>query len=97
MFSWPAVAGKPASIKTFDVGAILKVLTAAGVKDAKKLCVPFQLMYALLSNNWDDDKRLAYAHRFCSCAFSNHHEPVTASAHEQAAGLDRALLLRHES
>ena len=53
-------------------------------------------MYALSSNNWDDDKRLAYAHRFCHNPRHPHHNSVTAIAHEQAGGLDRDLLLRHE-
>ena len=62
-----------------------------------KLCVPFQFMYALSTNNTDDDKRLAYAHRFCSNARHKHHNSVTASAHEQLPGLDRALLMQHVS
>ena len=54
-------------------------------------------MYAMSSNFGDDDKRLAYAHRFCSNTRHGHHNSVTASAHEQLPGLDRAILLRHES
>ena len=99
MFSWPkghGQKGRPASTKTFDAGAIKKELAAAGVS-ATKICVPFQFMYALSSTFPDDDKRLAYAHRFCHNQSHAHHKSVTAIAHEQAAGLDRALLLRHES
>ena len=72
IFSWPASNGRPASSKTFDVAAVKKELTAAGVKDvsARKLCVPFQFMYALSSTFADDDKRLAYAYRFCTPARS---------------------------
>ena len=66
-------------------------------QSASKLCVGFQFMYALSSNFDDDDKRLAYAHRFCAHAGSKHHDSVTADAHVQLPGLDRALLLRHES
>ena len=99
MFSWPARRhGERPSTKTFDVAAIKKSLIAAGNADVSaKLCVGFQFMYALSSNFEDDDKRLAYAHRFCAHAGSKHHDSVTAGAHEQLAGLDRALLLRHES
>ena len=43
----------------------------------------------------DDDKRLAYAHRFCDRAHSTNHDSVTASAHVQLPGLDRAVLQRH--
>ena len=59
--------------------------------------MPFQFWYALSSNNWDDDKRSAYAHRFCHNPLHAHHSSVTSIAHVQAAGLDRDLLLRHES
>ena len=100
MFSWPkGPSGRLASTKTFDVGGTKKELTAAGVKDASptKLCVPFQFMYALSSNFADDDKRLDYAHRFCSNTGSKHHDSATAGTHEQLPGLDRPLLLRHES
>ena len=98
-FSWPKQAGRPASTKTFAVDGVKKELTAAGVKDvsASKFCVPFQFMYAMSSNFADDDKRLAYAHRFCNKARHAHHNSVTASAHDQLPGLDRAMLLRHES
>ena len=54
-------------------------------------------MYAMCANFDDDDKRSAYVHRFCCHAGSKHHDSVTASAHVQLNGLDRALLLRHES
>ena len=99
-FTWPAGRhGQKASTKTFDLAAVKKSLTAAGNADvsATKLCVGFQFMCALSSNFDDDDKRSAYAHRFCSHASSKHHDSVTAGAHVQLAGLDRALLLRHES
>ena len=77
---------------------VKKELTAAGVKDvsASKLCVPFQFMYALSTTFTDDDKRLAHARRFCGNSRHQHHNSVTASAHEQMPGLDRAMLLRHE-
>ena len=100
VFAWPAGRhGQRPSTKTFDVAAIKKSLLAAGNADvsASKLCVGFQFMYALSSNFDDDDKRLAYAHRFCAHAGSKHHDSVTAGAHVQLPGLDRALLLRHES
>ena len=54
-------------------------------------------MYALSSTFADDDKRLAYAYRFCPCATDGNNNSVTAAAHEQITGVDRALLLRHES
>ena len=54
-------------------------------------------MYAISSNFGDDDKRLAYAHCFCHDSNHKHHNSVTASAHEQLPGLDRAVLLRHQS
>ena len=53
-------------------------------------------MYAMSTTFTDDDKRLAYAHRFCDNPRHKHHNSVTASAHEQLPGLDRAMLLRHE-
>ena len=99
VFSWPKQPGpngRPASTKTFDAGAVKKELAADSV-NVTKICVPFQFMYALSSNNRDDDKRLAYAHRFCHNPRHAHHNSVTAIAHEQASGLDRDLLLRHES
>ena len=75
-----------------------KDVVAAGAKDlsSSKLCVAVQFMYALSSNFDDEDKRLAYAYRFCPCPKSGPHNSVTPDAHVQAAGLDRALLLRHE-
>ena len=98
MFTWPSGRqGQPASKKTFDVAAIKKSLLAAGNAGANKLCVGFQFMYALSSSFDDDDKRLAHAHRFCAHSSSRHHDSVTADAHVQLPGLDRALLLRHES
>ena len=102
VFSWPkgqGQGGRPASTKTFDVAGIKKELIAAGVKDvsASKLCVPFQFMYAMSTNNTDDDKRLAHAHRFCNNTSHKHHNSVTASAHEMLPGLDRAVLMRHSS
>ena len=98
VFSWPSGRhGQQPSKKTFDVTAIKKSLLAAGNASASKLCVGFQFMYALSSNFEDDDKRLAYAHRFCAHAGSKHHDSVTADAHVQLPGLDRALLLQHQS
>ena len=83
----------------FGMVGVKKELTAAGNSDvsATKLCVPVQFIYALSPNFGDDDKRLAYAHRFCSNTGAKHHDSVTAGAHVQLSGLDRALLLRHES
>ena len=66
-------------------------------RQRSKLCVPFQFMYALSTTFTDDDKRLAHAHRFCNNPRHQHHNSVTASAHEQLPGLDRAMLIRHES
>ena len=98
VFSWPGGRpGQQASTKTFDVAAIKKSLLASGNAGASKLCVGFQFMYALSSRFDDDDKRLAHAHRFCAHASSRHHDSVTADAHVQLPGLDRALLLQHES
>ena len=54
-------------------------------------------MYALSTGNTDDDRRLAYAHRFCHNPQHKHHNSVTASAHEQLPGLDRDMLMRHVS
>ena len=99
-FTWPAGChGQKASTKTFDLAAVKKSLAAASNADvsATKLCVGFQFMCALSSNFNDDDKWSAYAHRFCSHASSKHYASVTAGAHVQLAGLDRVLLLRHES
>ena len=101
-FTWPKGSGRnarPASTKTFDAGGVKRELIAAGVTDVskRKLCVLFQFMYALSATWADDDKRLAYAHRFCACPKDRYHNSATASAHEQISGLDRALLLRHES
>ena len=56
-----------------------------------------QFMCALSSNFDDEDKRLAYAYRFCPCPKSGPHHSVASATHVQAAGLDRALLHRHES
>ena len=98
--AWPAGRhGQKASTKKFHLAAVKKSLYAAGNADASasRLCIGFQFMYALSSNFDDDDKRSAYAHRFCAHASSKHHDSVTAGAHVQLAGLDRALLLRHES
>ena len=101
LFHWPKVPGpkgREATTRKFDVGGLKKELSAAGVKDvsASKLCVPFQFMYALSTTFTDDDKRLAHAHRFCSSSRHQHHNSVTASAHIQMPGLDRAMLMRHE-
>ena len=52
-------------------------------------------MYAMSTTITDDDKRLAYAHRFCHDPQHKHHSSVTAGAHEQLPGLDRAMLERH--
>ena len=98
VFTWPGGRpGQQSSTKTFDVAAIKKSLLASGNAGASKLCVGFQFMYALSSRFDDDDKRLAHAHRFCAHASSRHHDSVTADAHVQLPGLDRALLLQHES
>ena len=101
LFHWPKISGqkgREATTRKFDVGGLKKELSAAGVKDvsASKLCVPFQFMYALSTTFTDDDKRLAHAHRFCSCSRQQHHNSVTSSAHNQTPGLDRAMLMRHE-
>ena len=99
VFSFPKTSGqnaRPAVDKTFDTGAAMKELAAAGV-NVSKMCVSFQFMYALSTSFTDDDRRLASAHRFCNRHTHADHNSVTAVAHEQAAGLDRALLLRHES
>ena len=69
-FHWPKGAGpngRQDTSKTFAVDGIKKELTAAGVSNvsSSKLCVPFQFMYAMSTTITDDDKRLAYAHRFC--------------------------------
>ena len=101
LFHWPEIRGqkgREATTRKFDVGGLKKELSAAGVKDvsASKLCVPFQFMYALSTTFTDDDKRLAHAHRFCSSSRHQHHNSVTASAHIQMPGLDRAMLMRHE-
>ena len=101
-FHWPKITGvngRDESDRTFDVSGVKKELLAAGVKDVggNKLCVPFQFMYALSSSFTDDDRRLAHAHRFCSNTRHSNHNSVTASAHEQLPGLDRAMLVRNES
>ena len=99
MFSWPkSRTDQPPSSKKFDLTGVKKDLSAAGAKDLSpnKLCVGFQIMYALSSNFADDDKRLAYAYRFCPCPKSGAHNSVTSGAHVQAAGLDRTLLLKNE-
>ena len=98
---WPKISGpngRNEATRKFGVGGVKKELTAAGVKEVSpsKLCVPFQFMYALSTTFSDDNRRLAYAHRFCSNPRHQHHNSVTASAHEQLSGLDRAMLLRHE-
>ena len=97
--TWPkSRGGQPPSSKKFDLTAVKKELRAAGVKgvSSNKLCVGFQFMCALSSNFADDDRRLAYAYRFCSCPNNAAHNPVTSDAHVQAAGLDRPLLVRNE-
>ena len=100
VFSWPkgqGQNGRPASSKTFAVAGIKKELTAAGIDvGPSKLCVPFQFMYAMSSNFGDDDKRLVRPPLLPRLE-PQHHNSVTASAHEQLSGLDRAMLLRHES
>ena len=101
LFHRPKISGpkgRDATIRKFDVGGLKKELTAAGVKDVSsgKLCVPFQGMYALSTTFTDDDKRLAHAYRFCGNPRHQHHNSVTASAHVQMPGLDRAVMLRHE-
>ena len=96
MFTWPK-RGQPPESKKFDLTGVKKDLSAAGVKDVSphKLCVGFQFMYAMSTNFVDDDTRLAYAYRFCPCPKSGAHNSVTSSAHVQAAGLDRNLLINN--
>ena len=52
----PGQQGRPATTRTSKAAAVKKELAAACV-DAFEICVPFQFMYALPSNSWDDDKR----------------------------------------
>ena len=98
-FHFPKLTGanlRAETDKTFDVGAIKNELTAAGA-NVRKMCVPFQFMYAMSTSFTDDDRRLVHAHRFCGQHTHADHNSVTAVAHEPVSGLDRALLLRHES